>query len=40
VGLEPITEDTLEVTKYMRASSPPATATDILENQYPRKNFK
>ncbi|XP_030385935.1 striatin-interacting protein 1 homolog isoform X2 [Scaptodrosophila lebanonensis] len=40
VGLEPITEDTLEVTKCMRASSPPATATDILENQYPKKNFK
>ncbi|ALC43739.1 CG11526 [Drosophila busckii] len=40
VGLEPITEDTLEVTKCMRASSPPATATDILENQYPKRNFK
>ncbi|XP_022215485.2 LOW QUALITY PROTEIN: striatin-interacting protein 1 homolog [Drosophila obscura] len=40
VGLDPITEDTLEVTKCMRASSPPATATDILENQYPKRNFK
>ncbi|EDW79495.1 uncharacterized protein Dwil_GK20380 [Drosophila willistoni] len=40
VGLELITEDTLEVTKSMRASSPPATATDILENQYPKRNFK
>ncbi|XP_017135096.2 striatin-interacting protein 1 homolog [Drosophila miranda] len=40
VGLDPIKEDTLEVTKCMRASSPPATATDILENQYPKRNFK
>ncbi|XP_001352482.3 striatin-interacting protein 1 homolog isoform X2 [Drosophila pseudoobscura] len=40
VGLDPIKEDTLEVTKCMRASSPPATATDILENQYPKRSFK
>lgn len=37
-GLEPITEDTIEVTKYMRASSPPATANDILDNQNPKRN--
>nr|XP_014094336.1 striatin-interacting protein 1 homolog [Bactrocera oleae] len=36
--LEPVTEDTLEVTKNMRASSPPATATDILDNQNPKRN--
>uniref|UniRef100_A0A1A9Z2P8 Far11/STRP C-terminal domain-containing protein n=1 Tax=Glossina pallidipes TaxID=7398 RepID=A0A1A9Z2P8_GLOPL len=37
-GLEPISEDTLEVTKCMRASSPPATANDILDNQNPKRN--
>lgn len=37
-GLNPTKEDTLEVTKCMRASSPPATATDILDNQNPKRN--
>ncbi|KAI8117740.1 Striatin-interacting protein 1 [Lucilia cuprina] len=37
-GLEPITEDTLEVTKCMRASSPPATAADYLDNQNLKRN--
>ncbi|CAD7094173.1 unnamed protein product [Hermetia illucens] len=37
-GLSPAKEDTLEVTKCMRASSPPATAADILDNQNPKRN--
>ena len=37
-GLEPISEDTLEVTKCMRASSPPATAADYLDNQNLKRN--
>lgn len=32
-GLPPLTEDTLEITKGMRASSPPPSAADMLENQ-------
>lgn len=34
-GLPPITEDTLEIIKGMRASSPPPSAADMLENQNP-----
>ncbi|XP_063360271.1 striatin-interacting protein 1 [Cydia amplana] len=34
-GLDPITEDTLEIIKGMRASSPPPSAADMLENQNP-----
>lgn len=37
-GLEPVSEDTLEVTKCMRASSPPATAADYLDNQNLKRN--
>ncbi|XP_013190365.1 striatin-interacting protein 1 [Amyelois transitella] len=38
-GLEPLSEDTLEIVKGMRASSPPPSAADMLENQsfVPRK---
>ncbi|XP_044741367.1 striatin-interacting protein 1 homolog isoform X2 [Chrysoperla carnea] len=32
-GLEPFTEDSLEVTKHMRSSTPPASAADLLEAQ-------
>lgn len=32
-GLPPISEDTLEIIKGMRASSPPPSAADMLENQ-------
>ncbi|KAI8424249.1 hypothetical protein MSG28_002820 [Choristoneura fumiferana] len=32
-NLEPITEDALEIIKQMRASSPPPSAADMLENQ-------
>lgn len=40
-GLEPLTEDTIEITKSMRASSPPPSAADMLENQNPgKRNFK
>ncbi|XP_041970638.1 striatin-interacting protein 1 [Aricia agestis] len=34
-GLPPISEDTLEIIKGMRSSSPPPSATDMLENQNP-----
>lgn len=34
-GLPPLTEDTIEITKLMRASSPPLSAADMLENQNP-----
>ncbi|CAK1546088.1 unnamed protein product [Leptosia nina] len=34
-GLAPIAEDTLEVVKGMRASSPPPSAVDMIENQNP-----
>lgn len=37
-GLAPITEDTIEVTKCMRASSPPVTAADYLDNQNLKRN--
>lgn len=36
-GLEPFTEDSLEVTKHMRSSTPPASAADILEAQQNQK---
>lgn len=32
-NLEPITEDALEIIKQMRASSPPPSAADMIENQ-------
>lgn len=34
-GLPQVTEDTIEIIKGMRSSSPPPSATDILENQNP-----
>lgn len=34
-GLPPLLEDTLEIIKGMRASSPPPSAADMLENQNP-----
>ncbi|XP_045520283.1 striatin-interacting protein 1 homolog [Pieris brassicae] len=39
-GLPLIAEDTLEVVKGMRASSPPPSAVDILENQNPVQRKK
>lgn len=36
--LKPAKEDTLEIARYMRASSPPATTADILEGQNPKRN--
>lgn len=36
-NLPPVTEDTLEVIKGMRASSPPPSAVDMLENQNPNQ---
>ncbi|XP_055707630.1 striatin-interacting protein 1 homolog isoform X4 [Phlebotomus papatasi] len=37
-GLPPMTDDTLEVGKSMRASSPPALASDMIDNQNPKRN--
>lgn len=34
-GLSPVTEETLEVIKTMRSSSPPPSASDMLDNQNP-----
>ncbi|XP_034830108.1 striatin-interacting protein 1-like [Maniola hyperantus] len=34
-GLPPVTEDTLEIIKSMRSSSPPPSAADMIENQNP-----
>ncbi|OAD53293.1 Protein FAM40A [Eufriesea mexicana] len=39
-GLDTQQEDTLEVAKTMRASTPPATATDLIETQNQKKNHK
>jgi len=36
-SLEPVIDDTLEVTRTMRAASPPASATDLIEAQQQRK---
>ncbi|XP_046580531.1 striatin-interacting protein 1 homolog isoform X1 [Haliotis rubra] len=36
-GLPPLPEDTYEVCKNMRASSPPASAADLIEQQVPRR---
>lgn len=38
VGLPPVPDDTIEVTRTMRAASPPASAADLLEAQQQRKN--
>lgn len=37
-ALKPTKEDTLEVARQMRASSPPANTADMLENQMPKRN--
>ncbi|XP_015609648.1 striatin-interacting protein 1 homolog isoform X2 [Cephus cinctus] len=37
-GLETIDEDTIEVTKGMRASSPPSSAADLLDTQNQKRN--
>uniref|UniRef100_A0A7G3AY58 Uncharacterized protein n=1 Tax=Lutzomyia longipalpis TaxID=7200 RepID=A0A7G3AY58_LUTLO len=37
-GLPPMTDDTLEVGKTMRASTPPALASDMIDNQNPKRN--
>ena len=39
-GLPPLTEDTHEVCRHMRASSPPASAADLIEQQQPRRSFR
>lgn len=36
-GLPPVKEDTVEVTRTMRAASPPASATDLIEAQQQKK---
>ena len=36
-NLNPVIDDTLEVTRTMRAASPPASATDLIEAQQQRK---
>ena len=35
--LPPLTEDTHEVCKHMRAASPPASAADLIEQQMPNR---
>ncbi|XP_054722125.1 striatin-interacting protein 1 homolog [Uloborus diversus] len=37
-GLPPVPDDTIEVTRTMRAASPPASAADLIEAQQQRKN--
>lgn len=39
-GLDTLQEDTIEVAKTMRASSPPSNATDLIETQTPKKNWR
>lgn len=38
MGLSVLDEDTLEVARNMRASSPPASASDLLEAQNQKRN--
>ncbi|XP_076338024.1 striatin interacting protein isoform X2 [Tachypleus tridentatus] len=37
-GLSPVPDDTIEVTRTMRAASPPASAADLIEAQQQRRN--
>ena len=37
-GLSPLKEDTNEVCRHMRASSPPTSAADLIEQQRPMTN--
>ena len=39
-GLPPLPEDPGEVCRQMRASSPPASAADLIEQQIPRRGFR
>ncbi|XP_064605544.1 striatin-interacting protein 1 homolog isoform X2 [Liolophura sinensis] len=39
-GLPPLPEDTYEVCKNMRASSPPANAADLIEQQIPKTHWR
>ncbi|KAL3853320.1 hypothetical protein ACJMK2_016869 [Sinanodonta woodiana] len=39
-NLPPLLEDTYEVCRHMRASSPPASAADLIEQQIPRRAFR
>ena len=39
-GLPPLPEDPNEVCRQMRASSPPASAADLIEQQIPRRGFR
>ncbi|XP_055999344.1 striatin-interacting protein 1 homolog isoform X3 [Ostrea edulis] len=39
-GLPPLPEDTYEVCKSMRASSPPTSAADLIDQQMPRRAFR
>ncbi|GBM17905.1 Striatin-interacting protein 1 [Araneus ventricosus] len=39
-GLPPVPDDTIEVTRTMRAASPPASAADLIESQQSRKNYR
>lgn len=38
IGLPPCDEDTMEVARTMRASSPPVSASDLLEAQNQKRN--
>jgi len=39
-NLPPLKEDTIEVSRTMRAASPPASATDLLDAQNERRNLR
>lgn len=39
-GLPPQNEDTMEIAKTMRSSSPPASASDLLEAQNQKRNTR
>lgn len=39
-GLPALPEDPYEVYKKMRASSPPASAADLIEQQLPKRSFR
>ncbi|XP_030746368.1 striatin-interacting protein 1 isoform X2 [Sitophilus oryzae] len=39
-GLTPLDEDTMEIARTMRASSPPASASDLLEAQNQKRNTR
>ena len=39
-NLPPLPEDTHEVCRHMRASSPPASAADLIDQQMPRRGLR